>query len=110
MSSFFAAALAQAQPAAPQANIMMQVLLFGGLFAFMYFIIIRPQRKRQKEHESLMSGLSKGDEVVLSSGMLGKISDIDEHYITVKAADNIELKFQKVAVHAVLPKGTLKLS
>ena len=71
------------------------LIMMVGMFAFMYFFIIRPQRKRQKEHQNLVSALTKGDEVVLTSGLLGKI---------VK----VELKFQKVAVHAVLPKGTIK--
>ena len=82
--------------------------MFGGLFAFMYFFIIRPQRKRQKEHQNLVSALSKGDEVVLTSGMLGKILKVDENYVVIETGNNIELKFQKVAVHAILPKGTIK--
>lgn len=111
MSFFIAEAVAQAQnvPApAAQGFGPMQIVLFGGLFVFMYFVIIRPQRKRQKEHTSLVDSLSKGDEVVLSSGMLGKISEVDENYISVKANDSVELKFQKSSVHAVLPKGTIK--
>ncbi|WP_086931348.1 preprotein translocase subunit YajC [Agarilytica rhodophyticola] len=109
MSFFIAEAVAQAEPAAaPQGAGFLNFALLGGLFLFMYFMIIRPQRKRQKEHTELCESLSKGDEVVLSSGMLGKIVDVDEKYITVKAGDNVELKFQKQAVHAVLLKGTLK--
>lgn len=109
MSFFIAEAAAQTAAApSPQNPMIMNVVLIGGLFLFMYFMIIRPQRKRQKEHQSLTDGLSKGDEIVLSSGMLAKIVDVDESYVTVKAADNVELKFQKSAVHAVLPKGTIK--
>ena len=84
------------------------IFLIVGMFIFMYFLIIRPQRKRQKEHEQLTTSLGKGDEVVLTSGMIGKIIDVDDVYITLDAGKNIELKFQKVAVHAVLPKGTIK--
>ena len=86
----------------------MQFVLLGGLFLFMYFVIIRPQRKRAKEHQELAAGLSKGDEVVMNSGLLGKITAVDDAYITVSAGTNVELKFQKTAVHAVLPKGTIK--
>ena len=108
MSFFVAEAVAQDAAAAPQGAGFINFVLLGGLFLFMYFMIIRPQRKRQKEHQALTESLSKGDEIVLNSGMLGKITSVDETYITVKASDNVELKFQKVAVHAVLPKGTLK--
>ena len=82
--------------------------MFAGLFGFMYFLIIRPQRKRQKEHNALVGALGKGDEVVTTSGMLGKITKVDENYIVLDVGNNSELKFQRVAVHAVLPKGTIK--
>lgn len=74
----------------------------------MYFFMIRPQRKRQKEHQELLSALSKGDEVVLSSGMLGKIVEVEEAYLILDVADSVKMKFQKHAVVAVLPKGTIK--
>lgn len=110
MSFFIAEAAAQSDSvAAPsQGAGFLNILLLVGLFLFMYFMIIRPQRKRQKEHQALCESISKGDEIVLNSGMLGKVVDVDDAYITVKASDSVELKFQKVAVHAVLPKGTLK--
>ncbi len=110
MGFFIAEAAAQgASAAAPQQGLDYSFFLFIiGMFGLMYFMIIRPQRKRQKEHQDLTEGLSKGDEVVLTSGMLGKIVDVDESYVTIKASDSVELKFQKIAVHAVLPKGTIK--
>ena len=81
----------------------------GGLFLlFMYFTTIRPQRKRQKEHAAMVSTLKKGDEVALSSGMLGKISGLDDNYLVLAVGGNVELKFQKIHVTSVLPKGTLK--
>lgn len=107
MGLFIPEALAQSQAPSPGGG-MGGLFIIAGMFLFMYFLIIRPQRKRQKEHEQLTSSLSKGDEVVLTSGMLGKIIDVDDVYITIDAGKNIELKFQKVAVHAVLPKGTIK--
>ena len=89
-------------------NPMITILMFAGLFGFMYFLIIRPQRKRQKEHNDLVGALGKGDEVVTTSGMLGKITKLEGDYVVLEVSNNLELKFQKVAVHAVLPKGTIK--
>jgi preprotein translocase subunit YajC len=100
--------MAAAAPASQEPNPLYTLLMFGGLFVFMYFIIIRPQRKRQKEHKELTGSLGKGDEVVMNSGLLGKISKLDEAYIVIEVANNVELKFQRAAVHAVLPKGTIK--
>ncbi|MAT51722.1 MAG: preprotein translocase subunit YajC [Porticoccaceae bacterium] len=93
---------------AGEPNPMITLLMFAGLFLFMYFLIIRPQRKRQKEHQNLVSSLAKGDEVVTTSGMLGKITKIEGDYVELEVSDTVKLKFQKVAVHAVLPKGTIK--
>lgn len=109
MSFFIASAVAQTQAASAQSgNPMITLLMFGGMFLFMYLLIIRPQRKRQKEHQNLVSALAKGDEVIMTSGMLGKITKVDESYVVLETGNNVELKFQKVAVHAVLPKGTIK--
>jgi len=104
---FVSNAYAQAG-AASEPNPMITILMFAGLFAFMYFLIIRPQRKRQKEHNDLVGALGKGDEVVTTSGMLGKITKLEGDYVVLEVSNNLELKFQKVAVHAVLPKGTIK--
>lgn len=99
---------ATAAPAAQQPSPIGTLLMFGGLFVFMYLLIIRPQRKRQKDHQTLVDSLNKGDEVVMTSGLLGKITKVDDAYISVQAADKVELKYQRSAVHAVLPKGTIK--
>ena len=109
MSFFISDAVAQAAaPAASQQSPYTMVLMMGGMFVFMYFLVIRPQRKRQKEQAALMSSLNKGDEVVLTSGLLGRIVRVDGDYLVLNTGDNIELKFQRQAVHAVLPKGTIK--
>ena len=101
--------ITMAAPApAGEPNPMVTLVMFAGLFIFMYFLIIRPQRKRQKEHRELVENLSKGDEVVMTSGMLAKITKIEGDYVEVEANDSTRLKFQKVSVHAVLPKGTIK--
>jgi preprotein translocase subunit YajC len=95
--------------AAPQGpDPMFQFAFLIGLFALFYFIAIRPQRKRQKEHQQMVAALAVKDEVVTSSGILGRITAIDQDYLVVKVADNVELKIQKWAVQNVLPKGTLK--
>ncbi len=108
MSFFISAAHAQAQSGSNPQDQWFSMGFLVLLFAVFYFIAIRPQRKRQKEHTEMVSTLQKGDEVVTSSGILGKVVRIEDDYVLLKVADNVELKFQKVAVHAVLPKGTLK--
>lgn len=110
MSFFISEALAQpATAAAPGASsAIFQILFLGGLFILFYFLAIRPQRKRQKEHADMVTNLAKGDEVVTTGGLLGRVVKVEEDYVALKVADNVELKFQKHAVHAVLPKGTLK--
>ena len=100
---------AQAAGAAPAAPSMMSTLLFPILLiVIMYFLMIRPQMKRQKEHRAMLDKLSKGDEVITSGGIAGVITDIGENFITVEVADNVRLRVQKAAVGNVLPKGTLK--
>lgn len=108
MSLFISEAVAQTPGATPQGGGMFQIVLLVGMFAAMYFLLIRPQKKRQKEHQQLIEGVNKGDEVVMSSGILGKVTDVGEVYLTLDVGENVKLKFQKFAVHAVLPKGTIK--
>lgn len=108
MSFFISEALADTAAKPPMTADWSFFVMMAGLFVLMYFMIIRPQRKRQKELDALMGALAKGDEVVLTSGLLGKISKIEGEYIVINTGNNIELKFQKQAVHAVLPKGTIK--
>ena len=106
----FLAATAHAQTGAEsaQGGEMFQIFFLIGLFALFYFIAIRPQRKRQKEHTDMVSALSKGDEVVTTSGILGKITRLEDNFVVLQVTDNVELKFQRSYVNAVLPKGTLK--
>jgi len=108
MSLFIASAHAQAEGAPPGGGELFQILFLVGMFALFYFIAIRPQRKRQKEHAAMVGALSKGDEVVTSSGILGKVTSLDDNYMSLNVANNVEMKFQRIPVHAVLPKGTLK--
>jgi preprotein translocase subunit YajC len=74
----------------------------------MYFLMIRPQMKRQKEHRAMLEKLTKGDEVITNGGIAGTVSDIGENFITVEIADNVRIRVQKGAIANVLPKGTLK--
>lgn len=76
------------------------------IFVAFYFLLIRPQQKRQKAHSALVSALSTGDEVVTAGGMLGKVTAVSEHYATLMIADDVEIKVQKSTVSAVVPKGT----
>ena len=108
MSLFIASAHAQDAAQAAPGGEMFQIFFLVGLFVLFYFIAIRPQRKRQKEHQAMVAALSKGDEVVTSSGILGRVTALDDNYMVLNVANNVDLKFQRIHVHAVLPKGTLK--
>jgi preprotein translocase subunit YajC len=103
--------IAQAAPAAaPGGNPLMSLALPILLLVVMFFVMIRPQMKRQKEHRAMLSALSKGDEVVTNGGIAGKVEEIGESFITVEIAPNVKIKVQKGAVQQVLPKGSLKSS
>jgi len=103
------AAHAQAAGAAPAAPSMMSTLLFPIiLIAIMYFLMIRPQMKRQKEHRAMLEKLGKGDEVITNGGIAGTVVAIGESFITVEVAQGVQLRVQKGAIANVLPKGTLK--
>ena len=78
------------------------------LIAIMYFLMIRPQMKRQKEHKAMLDKLNRGDEVITSGGVAGTITDIGDNFVTLEVADNVRVRVQKAAVGNVLPKGTLK--
>jgi len=78
------------------------------MFVLLYFIMIRPQVKRQKEHRTMVEGLQKGDEVITSGGVVGKISELGDVYVSLEVAPNTEISVQKAAVQTLLPKGTIK--
>lgn len=78
------------------------------MFVVLYFVMIRPQLKRQKEHKAMVEALAKGDEVVTAGGFLGKVSKLGETYVGVELADGVEVQMQRTAVVQVLPKGTIK--
>ena len=78
------------------------------MFVVLYFVMIRPQMKRQKEHRAMIDAVAKGDEVVVGGGMLGKVSRLSEQYLHVEIASGVEVQIQRAAVVQVLPKGTIK--
>jgi preprotein translocase subunit YajC len=100
--------IAQAAAAQPAGGGMSLIIMMVVLFGLMYFMMIRPQMKRQKEHRALVAGLAKGDEVVTNGGIAGRVSDVGETFITVEIAANVMVKVQKGSVQQVLPKGSLK--
>jgi preprotein translocase subunit YajC len=101
---------AYAQAAGAQPSMMSSLLLPLIFLAVMFFLIVRPQMKRAKEHRTMIAAITKGDEVVTSGGILGRVEDIGDAFITVEVADGVRLKLQKHAVSAVLPRGTIKAS
>lgn len=99
-------AAGQAMPA--QADGTFSLVMIAAIFVLFYFMLIRPQNKRAKEHREMVGGLKKGDEVITSGGMIAKVVSIDEQYIKVNIAEGVEITMQRSAVSTVLPKGTLK--
>ena len=110
---FISSAFAQTAPAAAAAggdlqSSLMSMLPLLLMFAVLYFVMIRPQMKKQKEHRAMIEALAKGDEVVTAGGLLGKVSKIGDAYIGVELASGLEVQMQRNAVVQVLPKGTIK--
>ena len=105
-------AFAQAAGATSTQDALTQFLPLIAMFAILYFLMIRPQMKRQKEHKALLAGLAKGDEVISAGGLLGKVSKVADNYVTIEVAEladkPVEIIMQKSSVSAVLPKGTIK--
>lgn len=102
---------AYAQTAAAAAGPMdsvMQFLPIILMFAVLYFLMVRPQMKKAKEHKALLEALSKGDEVVTQGGLTGRITKVGDDFVAIAIADNVEIQMQKGAISLVLPKGTLK--
>ncbi len=109
---FISSAFAQTAPAAAAGGDMqstlMSMLPLLLMFAVLYFVMIRPQMKKQKEHRAMIDALAKGDEVVTAGGLLGKVSKLGDSHIGLELASGVEVQLQRSAVVQVLPKGTLK--
>ncbi len=91
----------------PQGGGFSQILILLGFVVIFYLLLWRPQAKRAKEHRQLMASLAMGDEVSTTGGILGKITALRDEFVTMKVAENVEIKIQKEAISKVLPKGTL---
>jgi preprotein translocase subunit YajC len=101
---------AWAQSGSPQGGGIESMLLIVLMFGVLYFLMIRPQMKRAKEHKAMIEALQKGDEVVSAGGILGRVSKLNENYVTLEIANGVEVQIQRSAVQVVLPKGTIKNS
>ena len=108
MSLFISDAFAAATPSASQTDGTFSLIMIAAIFVLFYFMLIRPQNKKAKEHRDLLGRLKKGDEIITTGGILAKVISLDEQYIKVSPAEGIEMNLQKGAVSTVLPKGTLK--
>jgi preprotein translocase subunit YajC len=106
--SFITDAFAQGSAAGSAESSLMSFLPLILMFAVLYFIMIRPQMKRQKEHRNMLSAMAKGDEVVTNGGIVGKITKVGEAYVAVEIAEGTEITVQKASVTTILPKGTIK--
>ena len=106
---FISPAFAQAAGGTPESSLMSFLPLIL-MFVVLYFLMIRPQMKRAKEHKAIIAALNKGDEVVTAGGVVGKITHIDEAYVTIDAGSStpVNIHVQKQAVQTLLPKGTIK--
>ena len=106
---FISEAFAQTAPAASGGeSSLLSLLPLVLMFVVLYFIMIRPQMKRQKEHKAMVEAIAKGDEVVIGGGVLGRVAKLGETFIHVEVANGVELQVQRASVVQVLPKGTFK--
>ena len=109
---FISSAFAQTAPAAAAGSDMqsslMSMLPLVLMFVVLYFVMIRPQMRKQKEHRSMIEALAKGDEIVTSGGLLGKVTKMGDSYLNLEVASGVELQVQRSAVVQVLPKGSIK--
>ena len=109
MSFFISDALAQADPTA-QPNLLGGLLPLIIIFVLFYFLLIRPQTKRAKEHKQMVGALQKGDEVVTGGGILGRITDVEESFVSLEIAQGVKIKVQRSSIASLLPKGTASTS
>ena len=110
---FISSAFAQTAPAAATTgggieSSLMSMLPLVLMFVVLYFVMIRPQMKKQKEHRAMIEAIAKGDEVVTAGGLIGKIAKLGESYISVELTQGVEVQLQRSAIVQVLPKGTVK--
>lgn len=110
MDWFIPTAAAQTATTAAQPNALVQMLPLILIFVVFYFMLIRPQSKRAKEHRAMIAALEAGTEVATSGGIVGKVTEVSDNFVTVEIASNVLVKVQRNTISQVLPKGTLKSS
>jgi preprotein translocase subunit YajC len=103
-----AAAQEPAAPAAAPSFLGSPLILMVLMIVVFYFLLIRPQQKKQKEHRAMVDALGVGTEIVTGGGVLGKVTEVGEHFLTVEVADGVKIKIQRHSISAVLPKDTIK--
>jgi preprotein translocase subunit YajC len=108
MNSLIPDAMAQAAGGAPAQSGLPMFVMMGLFVVIFYFLLIRPQQKKQKEHQAMLGKLAAGDEIVTAGGILGRIVEIGDNFITLEIADNVRIKVQRFQVTTLVPKGTLK--
>jgi preprotein translocase subunit YajC len=108
MNSLIPDAMAQAAGPAPAGAGAMPFIMMAVFVVIFYFLLIRPQQKKQKEHQAMLGKLAAGDEVVTAGGILGRIIEVGDQFLTIEIADNVRIKVQRFQVTTIVPKGTLK--
>lgn len=108
MSFFISDAMAETAQQAQQQPSLAGFLPLIIIFVIFYFLMIRPQSKRMKDHKAMVAALSKGDEIVTNGGMLGKITEVGDSFLTVEVSNGVALKIQRDMVASLMPKGTIK--
>ena len=106
--SFFISDAIAAAPTTAQGSPLEALILPIGLIALFYFFLIRPQNKRQKEHKEMVTSLQKGEEVITTGGILGKITNVGENFITLEISKDACISVQKNSIQSIMPKGTIK--
>jgi len=109
MNSLIPDAMAQTAGGAPgAAGGLMPFMMMAVFVVIFYFLLIRPQQKKQKEHQAMLSKLAAGDEIITGGGILGRVIEVGDNFITLEIADNVRIKVQRYQVSSLVPKGTLK--
>jgi preprotein translocase subunit YajC len=108
MNSLIPDAMAQAAGGAPAGSSATPLIMMAVFVVIFYFLLIRPQQKKQKEHQAMLSKIAVGDEVVTAGGILGKVIEVGDTFLTLEIAENVRIKVQRFQVTSLVPKGTLK--
>ena len=108
MDFFISSAAAQTMGQGPGAGSLIGFLPYILIFVVFYFMLIRPQNKKMKEHQTMVSSLQKGDEVNTNGGLLGRITKLDDNYVVLEISDNVEVSVQRQSIASMVPKGTMK--